>query len=218
MSFVSDHFTRDNIPALPGSGDSLVQRPSSTIFVRFFEKAQATGTTDENTGLPGYRRVETIEIHIPGDKNSVVHKRVTPEMKHLYAKEYDAYRQGKEYEGDGLPLAKWPQIPIEQIEGLRHLKIYTVEALAGLSDAQCGNAMGLRALREKAKLHLEAAKSSAPLSRLADENEALKNRLALMETQMAQVLASVKEAKGDDTQKRGPGRPRKDQSDTPGDE
>jgi len=211
MSFMSDHFTRDGIPALPNG--SLAQNPSTTTFVRFFERAVPTNQIDETTGLPGYRRVETIEIHIPGDKNAVPNMRVTEAIKRKYAKEYEAYRQGKEYEGDGFPLAKWPQIPIEQIEGLRHLKIFTVEALAGLSDSQCGSAMGLRALREKARLHLEGAKSSAPLMKLADENEALKNRLALMETQMAQVLASVKDAKGaDETPKRGPGRPPKQEN------
>ena len=219
MSFVSDHFTRDGIPALPG-GDarSIPTKPSGTIFVRFFESTVATNQIDDATGLPKYNRVEKIEIHIPGDRNSVVHRRVTPQLIREYAKEYEAFKQGRDFEGEGFPLAKWPMIHIEQIEGLRHLKIFTVEALAGLSDSQCSNLMGLRAMREKARNYLESAKSSAPIARLTDENEALKNRLALMETQMAQVMASVKDAKADETNKRGPGRPRKDQSDNPGDE
>ena len=210
MSLVQNQYLREDIAPLPGSDTSIPLRPEGNIIARFFHRVKSTGETDPETGLPGYRKDECVELLIPGDNKSVVHKRVTDLIKRQYHREYDAFKQGVEYEGEGLPLSKWPLIPIEQIEGLRHLKIYTVEALSGLSDQQCGAAMGLRTLREKAKTWLESAKSAAPIAKLHEENEALKNRLALMETQMADIIAASKAAKNEgDEPKRGPGRPPK---------
>jgi len=170
-------------------------KPAGNLIARFFERAMPTGQIDEATGLPQYRKVEFISLLIPGDRNTEVHKRVTPAIARQFKGEYEAFKAGVEYQGDGVPLAKLAGIllPIEQVEGLREIRVFTVEQLAGLSDSQCMNRMGMRALRQKAIDYIESAKSAAPMAKLRDENEALRNRMALLETQIAELASAHKD-------------------------
>jgi hypothetical protein len=148
---------------------------------------------DPDTGLPRYRTVELVDLLIPGDKNNTPTKRVTPEIKHKYAREYALWKaQGSTNEaqiGDGLPLNQWPQIPKELAAGLAHANVFTVQQLANLSDTQCQirGTIGLRKYRDMAAAFINASAAAAPIAELTKKNEALEKQMALMTKQMEQM-------------------------------
>lgn len=157
------------------------------------ERQRIEGEFDEETGLPKYRTVELVDLLIPGDKNNVPTKRVTPEIKHRFAVEYARWKaagsSNDEALGVGLPLTQWPQIPKELAAGLAHANVFTVEQLAGLSDSQTQirGTIGLRKYRDMAAAFIDSSKAAAPIAALEKKNEALENQLALMQKQMQQM-------------------------------
>ena len=144
---------------------------------------------DAETGLPSYVTVETVTFLIPGDKTSAPSKKVTPEIKRLWAEEYNAWKRSGDQasmEGGGLPLNKWPHMPKEVAAGLIHANIYTVEQLANLSDSQCQikGTIGLRKYRDMALAFIDSSKAAAPIAKLSAENEAQQRRISLLEDQL----------------------------------
>ena len=128
-------------------------------------------------------------------------------------------RQGaNDEEVVGTPVSEWPIVSKSQAEELRALKFHTVEAVAGASDQQIqrmGMAAGMSpyAFRDKAKAFLNLATNAAETDKRETEINFLKEelakkdqetakikaetdaKLALMQDQMAAVLAAVGEKK-----------------------
>lgn len=153
------------------------------------ERVMLRDQFDENTGLPKYTTVETVIFLIPGDKTSAPAKKVTPEIKRVWADEYNAWKRGGEQasmEGNGLPLRLWPHIPKEVAAGLIHANIYTVEQLAALSDSQTQikGTIGLRKYRDMAAAFLDSSKAAAPIAKLSAENEAQQRQISLLQDQL----------------------------------
>ena len=115
----------------------------------------------------------------------------------------------------GTPVAEWPLVSKSQAEELRAMKFHTVESIANASDQQLqrmGMAAGMSpyAFRDKAKSFLNLASNSAETDKRAQEIQELKEelakkeaesvkikaetdaKLALMQDQMAAILAAVK--------------------------
>jgi hypothetical protein len=157
------------------------------------ERQRITDEFDPETGLPRYRTIELVDLLVPGDKNSIPTKRVTPEIKQRFAREYAAWKAaGHSNEaqiGEGLPLQHWPQIPRELAAGLGHANVFTVEQLARLSDSQCQirGTLGLRKYRDMAAAYIDASKAAAPIAELEKKNEALEKQVSLMQKQMEQM-------------------------------
>jgi hypothetical protein len=124
----------------------------------------------------------------------------------------------EEQEVVGTPVSEWPLVSKSQAEELRAMKFYTVESIANASDQQLqrmGMAAGMSpyAFRDKAKSFLNLATSSAETDKRAQEIEKLRQelaekelesvkmkqetdaKLALMQEQMAAILATVGEKK-----------------------
>jgi hypothetical protein len=118
----------------------------------------------------------------------------------------------------GTPVAEWPLVSKSQAEELRAMKFHTVESIASASDQQLqrmGMAAGMSpyAFRDKAKAFLNLATNAAETDKRESEINALKEELAkkeqetakmkqetdakmaLMQEQMASILAAVGEKK-----------------------
>jgi hypothetical protein len=118
----------------------------------------------------------------------------------------------------GTPLSEWPLVSKSQAEELRGMKFHTVESIANASDQQLqrmGMAAGMSpyAFRDKAKAFLNLATTAAETDKREQEINALKEelakkdletakmkqeteaKLALMQEQMATILAAVGEKK-----------------------
>jgi hypothetical protein len=115
-------------------------------------------------------------------------------------------------------VGEWPLVSKSQAEELRAMKFHTVESIANASDQQLqrmGMAAGMSpyAFRDKAKSYLSLASSSAETDKRQQEINELKEelakkeaesvkmkaetdaKLALMQDQMAAILAAVGEKK-----------------------
>lgn len=115
---------------------------------------------------------------------------------------YKAWKEGREYQGDGTPLAAWNLLSHEDAEIFRVNRIFTVEQIAALTDTHMRKlAMpNIRDLVEQAKLFLASADRGAvavQMKSIEDENAALKARLEELEKAVLE-------------KPRGPGRPRKE--------
>jgi hypothetical protein len=101
-----------------------------------------------------------------------------------------------------MPVEQWPQITRAQAMTLKAMHVHTVESLAEVHDGHIDKlGQNGRELRTKAKAFLELAKDTAAAQAHAAENQALKDQIAELQRQFAQLSAQ--------TEKRGPGRPPK---------
>lgn len=111
----------------------------------------------------------------------------------LYNEQYRAFKNGEAQPLSGTPLSEAPFLKESKRRELKALNIHTVEALAALDGTplkQIG--MGGRELKNQAKAYLEAAAGSADVTHLAAENTALKDQVAELQSQMAEMIAAAK--------------------------
>lgn len=153
-------------------------------------------------GRPIHGSVEIITIRIIGDKNTVVvrpvdfkgNRQYAPDPQR-FAPQWNAFKNKDKVVIDGTSIKEWPPLTKAQALDLKAINIHTVEALAGVSDANLANiGMGARALREKAILYLANAKNNSGTSVLADEVKQLKKKISLLEAQSKKVKNNGKNA------------------------
>lgn len=171
---------------------ALPSQVTNTIIPRFkSERIRVPDQFDPETGLPLYRTIEIVELLIPGDKGTSPAKKVNDAIRAQFKKEYDHWKRsgGENYEGSGVPLAQWPQLPKEIAAGLGHANVFTVEQLAALSDSQCQikGTLGLRKYRDMAAAYVDASRAAAPIAKLSAENEAMERRIGLLEDSLKKV-------------------------------
>lgn len=126
---------------------------------------------------------------------------------------YRAWKEGQEVPLHGTPLGAWPGISPEQANALRLMGIRTVEEFAEASDGIIGKCHfpSARALQQTAKAWLSGAdksKAAAAMANLESENAALKDTAEELRQMLLEMQREMDEMKT----KRGPGRPRKDQT------
>ena len=171
------------------------------LHVEFFIESVKQGYLSEEAGRDIHKDVEFVKIHIPGDKNYSAEREATANDKERFALEYARFKNGmKEQEqAVGTPLIHWPAINRSMAKDFAAVNVHTVEQLAGLTDtAMQAFGLGAREWSTKAKAFLEVAGNSAAAQKYATENAELKQRIAQLEQQFAEI-----------SDKRGPGRPRK---------
>ena len=177
------------------------------LHVEFYIEAVKQEFKSEQAGRPIYEDTEFVKILIPGDKNYCAERVATQADKDRFALEYARFKNGlkEEEQAIGTPLKHWPAMTRAMAKEFAAVNVHTVEQLASLSDT-AKQAFGMGALEwsRKAQAMLDAAAGSAGAEKYAAENEALKQRIADMEKQFAELSAKV------DGEKRGPGRPRKE--------
>ncbi|MCR4339646.1 MAG: hypothetical protein NUW01_07140 [Gemmatimonadaceae bacterium] len=210
--------------------DSPMFRTDDGNIVQFYWASDKNGVESEKAGRAVHDKVLRGRILAPGVRQLAVP--VFEIERHLangtvkiarhhaerYAKQLEAFKaKSASPELTGTPLTSWPALDVAQIANLKSLNVHVVEALAELSDQNLVHfPPGTRALREKAKVFLEAAKGNAPIEKLAKENDDLKEQIAALMQNVADLAARIPapaetaEPQIDPAQeKRGPGRPRK---------
>lgn len=121
---------------------------------------------------------------------------------------YRRWKDGQEIPLHGTPLGAWPGITAEQTDVLKAMGIRTVEEFAEMSDglvSRC-NFPGPRALQQMARDWLKGAdrqRAAAEMNSLKAENETMREQLEEMKRMLIEMQG----------QKRGPGRPRKIETD-----
>lgn len=161
------------------------------LWVKFFKQAVHMKAKSEKAGRPIYEDRDFISIIVPGSTDKHV-REVRESDKERFAVQWAKYLANQEQVPDGTPLEDWPVLTASQREELKHLKVYTVETIAGLSDAQCQKlGPGYTGIRAKAQAFLEVARDSAAAQRYAAENEQLRRELEDLKTVVANLQAQM---------------------------
>lgn len=171
------------------------------LHVEFYLESVEQTFLSEEAGRPVHKDIEFVRIHIPGSRD-FTEKPATEADKGKFALEYARFKNGlkEEQQATGTPLKAWPAMSRAMAKDFASVSVHTVEQLASLSDTAIqAFGMGGREWSVKAQAYLKAAEDSAYAPKLAAENEELKQRIAALEKQFAELAP----------EKRPPGRPRK---------
>lgn len=132
----------------------------------------------DKEGRPIFDLRDCVRIEIPGVVANVVDTIAGDHHKREHPNEWTQYLLEKESgnfsEHQGTLLSSWPQLNAAQALEMKHYKFYTVEHVAGASDAQI-MAIGMLAgmsplsLRDKANAYLAAAATRKEDTSLRDE-------------------------------------------------
>jgi hypothetical protein len=197
------------------------QGADSRLQVRFYKKPVQQDQESIDAGRPIYKEYDFVHICVAGDTLTEIDTFAQQSHKQRFPIQWANYmnRQGaNDEEVVGTPVSEWPLVSKSQAEELRAMKFYTVESIANASDQQLqriGMAAGMSpyAFRDKAKAFLNLATTSAETDKREHEINVLKEelakkdqetakmkaetdaKLALMQEQMAAVLAAVGEKK-----------------------
>lgn len=203
--------------------------PDQTLGVKFYSKPLQDNFRSEQEGRPIFIDVDMVRITTPGDPLSIIDTIATDHYKGRFRRQWEFYKSNKE--GDQLtagrtPLSSWSRLSAAQVEELRHMKFYSVEDVAGASDAALQNVgmiagMGGSAFRDAAQAYLRVAKDASAVIHAQQEAAALRAEMAEMRAQMQNQFAALAqqtapadvapEVVEQEVQARRPGRPPKEQ-------
>jgi hypothetical protein len=200
----------------------------SRLAVQFYSKPMQNEFESEKQQRPIFETCDFVKIITPGDKLNIIDTFAREDHKTRFPLQWQAYKN----RGDtnthmiGTPITEWSRITPAQALELNGLKFFTVEAIAGASDAQLqgiGMIAGTSAytFRDDARRFLSVAEAASKLTeadkkvadaeaRIAAMQAEFQAKQAAQEARMDALLAAM-EAKSqpDETEKRGPGRPAK---------
>lgn len=176
---------------LPQGGQG--QNPE-TCFAEFFLHPIRMGAKSDAAGREIFEDREYVRIIIPGDSKTVVEREVRDEDRRRFSRQYEAFKATGVTPTEGTPLAQWPSMSPARIRELNAMNIFTVEHVAGLSDAiQQKVGIGARELVVKAQAFLKSAASSSIDQQMATELMQAKVDVQRL-TKMTTLLATRLEA------------------------
>jgi len=107
----------------------------NNMFPRFFIKQLQNSALTIIEGRPIFKAVEYVEIRIAGDSNNVPVMKVNDDHRARWEAQYKAFKAGKDYQGDGMPIKEWNGVSATKAAELVGIGVFTVEALANLPDS-----------------------------------------------------------------------------------
>jgi len=200
---------------------SDTQGADSRLQVRFYKKSVQQEQESIEAGRPIYKEFDFVHICVAGDTLTEIDTYALNSHKQRFPIQWANYMNrvgAHDEEVVGTPLSEWPLVSKSQAEEMRAMKFHTVESIANASDQQLqrmGMAAGMSpyAFRDKARAFLNLATTAAETDKREAEINALKEELAkkeletakirqeteakmaLMQEQMASILAAVGEKK-----------------------
>lgn len=179
-------------------------------FLRFWKEAVENPRATASAGRTMFDEVLFVKITSPGDKSEMVYKLETtysdgrtgkssePVWKRFekYITDYKA--KGAATAVSGTPIEMWPLADTRRVAMLKHNGIYSVEALASLSDSGIATiGMGGRELVQKAKDWLATAANSAAAMQAQERERATEARFAALEEQFNALAQAMNELPAD---------------------
>lgn len=169
------------------------------VHARFYLFPVTNEAKSSEAGRPIYDEREFVEIVASGNANNIVRRKATQEDKMRFRRQYEMFSANSDSEQlTGTPLSEVTWLNRGQVEELLYFKIRTLEGLANMSDDSCSKHVGLYDLKRKAKTALEASEASAPVTKLAAENDQLRNDLAALKNvveEQTKLLAQMQKEK-----------------------
>ena len=167
-------------------------REQDTARPRFYREAVQNHAASEKEGRPIFDDREMVEIIVPGDRLSTFVGYVDDRHRERWPDAYAAFKRGEQRAAAGTPLEHWPILTTARVAELKAMNILSVEELANVTDnvvVKLG--MGARELREQARTFIDAARGGAASAAAAAENERLKEQMAMLQQQVAQLMAGA---------------------------
>lgn len=167
---------------------TVVNKSDESLVVRFYLGSHINEIKTKEMGMDQFDSVENVEILIPGCRDNI-DRRATDQDKMRFRRQYEAFLNTKKDIPEGTPLSQFPFISSSERKELEYCNIYTGESLINMSDGYIDSIpLDVRPLINKVRAFMALAKDSAATLRYAEENEALKKQIDLMQDQMNQIL------------------------------
>lgn len=174
--------------------------PDARLAVQFYSKPMQNEFESEKQGRPIFYDCDFVKIFVPGDSTSVIDVPVREDHKKRFPLHWAHYqnKHGGDSKEIGTPLSHWPRLSQAQVEELRALKFYTVENVAGASDAnlqRLGMVAGMSpyAFRDHAIRFLNLAKNDSTAQAAEERAKALEAENAQLKADTAAELAKMRE-------------------------
>lgn len=187
----------------------------SGLFVEFSREPKLMVFKSEQANRPIYEDRDYISITYAGGKS--VNKREVrlvpdnnggPSDPDRFPKHWEAFQRQAEQAQSGTQLEVMPWLTKSQVFELKAQRVHTVEALANIPDSAL-NISGGRGLRDKAQKYLATAEAGAREAALEARNKTLEGDIEALKLQFA-AFATAQATP--EQQRRGPGRPRKEEN------
>ncbi len=190
-------------------------------FIRFETRAVQDRNASEEAGHPVFVNVDFIVLMQKGGKDEYMKvadewfaqkKReaasglYNPVWLEQFRTAYEQWKLGKEAPADGIPLSMWPGITPAEVEMCKAIGCYSVEDVSNMTEEALTRFLGSRALRDKARAYLVAARDAGKVS---EENAALRVKVDSLEESLRDMRARLSAYESEEV-RRGPGRPRKE--------
>lgn len=191
-------------------------------FIRFETRAVQDRAASENEGRPVYKNVDFVVLMQKGSKDEYTKEAdewftqkkreaangaYSSDWLRSFREAYDAWKQGRDAPINGTPLQMWPGITPAEIEMCKGIGCYSVEDVANMTEEALSRFLGSRALRDKARAYMAAAKDAGKVS---EENAALRVQVSDLTEQLQAMRSRLAALENSDEARRGPGRPRKE--------
>ena len=148
----------------------------------------------EPAGRNIYREVDFVRIIIPGNRDNINERALTPDDKLRFADRYARWKKGED-ENLGTPVKEIPFINAAQREELAFFGIHSAEQLLSASDQVTQKFLGFRALQQKVQRWQEALAGDGTknIERALAEKDAelqgMKQAIAELQAQLASAGA-----------------------------
>lgn len=170
----------------------------------FYRGTKRDNFASQQAGYPIEKGVDMLEIRQFGEKDST-RREVTPSDQMRFPQQWAQYQQGRTQVQDGTPLdLLFPKNP-EVVSTLKANNVHTIQALAAVPDSVTLPFIGEH--RAKAKIFLDGIEKGQGFHALEKKLE--DSEFARMELEDRIKALEAKLRSDDDDEKRGPGRPRK---------
>ena len=160
------------------------------LHVRFTKHAELNSFETQKQSRKIFVEHVYITILAPANRLNEIHRRANEEDRARFARQFRAFLDNSEVLQVGTPLSELPLIAASQVLELKHLKMETIEQLAGMADtvAQMLGTGGLD-LKRRGQAYLDSRQNSIAQS---DRIRSLEEQLKLLLEERA-VTTKVKD-------------------------
>jgi len=164
------------------------------VSARFYDRAVKTGALSAD-GLPQFKMQCFCEIRIKDNNSEVYDQPATEDKIRRFPKEYACYRLAKKEAENGTPLRQFAFLDAAEIESLKLRGIFTVEALAGLSDERAGE-LGLTEEKALAVKFVEQARGNLTLAQWQKKENEYLQKIKMLESKIEDMRQQSKIRRG----------------------
>lgn len=159
------------------------------LYVQFYRHAELDSFRTREEGRKIFNEYIYTRILIPANRLNIIERRTTDEDKLRFARQYTQFLDKGEQLQVGTPLDQLQNLSAAQVLELRHLKVETVEQLAGLPDTTAQMlGTGGQELKQRAIRFLDRTGNAEVLS---DKVRSLTAQLEILMAERAQATAKA---------------------------